>query len=176
MPNTVPPDVVSAFVVASTVDTPYRAAGRGAPVVVLALSAATQAALLAHTPRNLRVLVPALTGAEPHLATASSFAEWLINFVDALGIARFALIADAALAAHVIGFTTQCPERVHELALLKEEQAAENSFASVPIERYASGRELVMSWPPGLREPAAHVAELLAQLFPVPEATTPPPP
>ena len=142
-----PSDVVSACVVAGAVDTPYQAAGRGAPVVILSDAPRRLATLLTRLPRRLRVVAPTLRAGEPPArAAATDFSGWLGSFLDALGVARVALVADSWLAAPAVGFALLDPARVARVALLQSGPPVVGVTDGGIADRLASGGALMASW------------------------------
>ena len=122
-----PTDVVRACVVAGDVDTPYYRVGRGEPVLMLVGDTATLSALLAGLPRDLRALAP-----NHH---TGEFGLWLSGFLDALGIQRVAVVADASFALPTVAFARAEPDRVARLVIVGECPDGHLSDMSIPILR-----------------------------------------
>lgn len=127
-------EIVRAGVVAGGVDTRYLRAGRGTPVLVLSDDPARRAAFLEHLPLGLRVIAPELPPAPQPGAAGPDFPAWLGFFLEALGLWRVAVVADAALAVPAVDMALADPERVTSLVLLQhgllEVGAGEFAFAA----------------------------------------------
>jgi pimeloyl-ACP methyl ester carboxylesterase len=113
---------VEAVVQTGPVETRYSRAGRGAPVLLLLDESAVNAAvsqLLETLVSEFRLLLPALDGAV-HTADAEQpgFPEWLRDFMDGLGIDRFAVIATDRYARSLTSFMASDPDRIRHLVLL----------------------------------------------------------
>ena len=112
-------DVVDARVVVGSVCTPYQAAGRGAPVIVLSDVPERVSPLLSSLPRHLRVIAPKLHEVEcQHSVAIHDFSVWLATFLDALGVERVTLVTDSAFEVGARAFAAQYPSRVRKVALL----------------------------------------------------------
>ncbi|HEY9226130.1 MAG TPA: hypothetical protein VIP11_05755 [Gemmatimonadaceae bacterium] len=119
MPNPVAQDVAHASVVAGGAngfETHYLRAGRGSSILVLASDPKISEALISDLPRRFRSIAPKLPLVES--APPPEFNPWLRGFLDALGIARTAIVAGPCHAAQVIGFTLNEPERVSRIVFL----------------------------------------------------------
>jgi len=112
-------EVVRAGVVAGGVDTRYLGTGRGAPVLVLTDDPARRAVLLEHFPRGLRIIAPDLHKGPHEWVAWRDDPAWLASFLDALGLWRVAVVADAALAATSVAMALAAPGRVASLVLLQ---------------------------------------------------------
>jgi pimeloyl-ACP methyl ester carboxylesterase len=127
-----PPDVVRALVVAGDIHIPYVSTGRGAAVVLLTDEAVVRAAFLRGAPRRIRLLVPeaprrvqaADETAESAIAGVRALqgmpvaARWMDDFLDALGLGRAWLVADAMHTPDARAYAAAMPERVLGLAEL----------------------------------------------------------
>jgi hypothetical protein len=91
-------------VVAGAVETSYRRAGQGPPVLLLSADPQAFAALA----RRFRVLQPDPT---PGAVGSSGWVEWLRGLVDGLGLARPAGVATEGSMAAVGDVATGDPDR-----------------------------------------------------------------
>lgn len=95
--------------------TSYLRAGAGRPVVLLSRSLTDGAApdtLVRTLGASFRVLVPQLpTEPEP-------LADWLVPFLDGLGLAEVAAVADHALAPALLRFAHAEPDRISRIVIL----------------------------------------------------------
>lgn len=114
---------VEAVVQTGPVETKYVRAGKGAPVLLLLDERAVTAVvsqLLEALTAEFRLLLPAIDGdlvlnaPDGHAA----FCSWLRDFMDGLGVDRFALIATAHYSAAVAAFMSTDPERIDRVVLL----------------------------------------------------------
>lgn len=143
MPFDISADVVHARVVAGGICTPYDRVGRGEPVVLLTESPERRAAILAAMPRWLLTVAPARLPAAGNGSDGSAdFAAWLRSLLEALGLQRVALLADASMATAALGFATLEPERVSQIVLLR--LAGDGAWtAGVPL---PTGVPLLEAW------------------------------
>lgn len=127
-------EIVRAGVVAGGVDTRYLGAGRGTPVLVLSDDPARRTAFLEHLPLGLRVIAPELPPTSQSGAAWPDFPAWFGFFLEALGLWRVAVVADAALAVPSVGMALADADRVTSLVLLqydlREMGAGENAFGT----------------------------------------------
>lgn len=127
-------EIVRAGVVAGGVDTRYLGAGRGTPVLVLSDDPVRRTAFLEHLPLGLRVIAPELPPHAQPGAAGPDFPAWLGFFLEALGLWRVAVVADAALAVPTVDMALADPERVTSLVLLqyglREADTGETAFAA----------------------------------------------
>jgi pimeloyl-ACP methyl ester carboxylesterase len=112
-------------------ETSYRRAGRGEPVVLLAApGSATAVALFDALARHHRVFSPVLPhrevdGNDEHRGIAAR----LRGFLDALGVARTAIVADESAGAAAIALAVLEPFRVARLVLVLTGGAGEPADA-----------------------------------------------
>jgi pimeloyl-ACP methyl ester carboxylesterase len=114
---------VEAVVQTGPTETRYVRAGKGAPVLLLldgGAVAAVASQLLETLVSEFRLLLPALDvhGGDFADAGQGSFSMWLRNFMDGLGIDRFAVIATTACADALAAFATTDPDRVRGVVIL----------------------------------------------------------
>ncbi|HEX8693341.1 MAG TPA: hypothetical protein VF746_13025 [Longimicrobium sp.] len=115
------PGVIEAVVQTGAVETRYRRAGSGAPVLLLAGEGAQPllASLLCELAMRFRVIAPepwrARNGDAPPLATSA----WLRDVIDGLGLARPSLVADESFGVAALHFALTDPARVGRLALVR---------------------------------------------------------
>ena len=177
-PPTPAPDgplFISCTVSDGLTDTPYRRAGRGAPVVVLTAGASrAEDALLAALPRQFRVIAPEVP--PPATSTGEAlpgFPAWLGGFLDGLGLSRVALVAEERFGAAALGFALLEPARVEQLVVvLYGPGGGEGGTASVagaeqppPLAAVAdslrrAGMPILVSWLLAGDAGAAAVAEI----------------
>lgn len=158
MPNSsaVPPSsspdhcstVVRATVFDGVTDTPYHRAGRGAPVVVLAADDPGIAnALLATLARQFRIIAPDIpTRRSSAPSTHPSFPTWLRGFLDGLGLARVALVAEAHFGAAALAFALLEPERVDRLAVIFDAAAEPTPHDAIADSLRRAGTPVLVSW------------------------------
>lgn len=163
MATVLPTDVVSACVVASAVDTPYRAAGRGLPIVVLSAAPELQTACLLQFPRHIRVLAPSLNGLESHCDTSAKFSSWLINFLDALGIDQVSLATDTSFAGRAVEFALRHSVRVRQLAVLQTEHPEQGGH-TVDAKVSSAARLHIVHWPPAGEGFLSSTSRMIADL------------
>ncbi len=147
MSNPVAPDVVRACVVAGDLNTHYYRAGRGQPLVLLVYDEVLRSGLLAAIPRSVRVLSP--DSPESVLSEAADpgdFAIWLRSFLDALGLHRVAIIADAGFAAAALDFARADSERVTRLVLLQRGSRDESHTVWGVTDQHATEPTLLVVW------------------------------
>lgn len=142
-------EVVRAGVVAGGVDTRYLGVGRGAPVLVLSDDPTRRAALLEQLPLGLRVIAPELPPSlHPWVAWPES-SVWLGHFLEALGLWRVAVVADAALTVPSVDLALADPGRVTSLVLLqhglRNDGTEEDGFAA-QIGLLSNGIPLYAAW------------------------------
>lgn len=167
---------VEAVVQTGPVETPYVRVGRGAPVLLLVTedgSAAVSPLLEALAP-EFRLLLPALGRDIRAVADTgqAAFCHWLRDFMDALGIDRFALIAAARFAPGIAAFMGSDPDRVVALLLLTASGAPLRAVTPLPADA-AQVRELCLDADGSL--PAAALTDVIEFLQPVPPAAPPAP-
>jgi pimeloyl-ACP methyl ester carboxylesterase len=114
---------VEAVVQTGPTETRYVRAGKGAPVLLLfddGAVAAVVSQLLETLASEFRVLLPALTGRGTDFADAGqgSFSTWLRNFMDGLGVDRFAVITTTSYAEATAVFATTDPDRIRGVVIL----------------------------------------------------------
>jgi pimeloyl-ACP methyl ester carboxylesterase len=114
---------VEAVVQTGPTETRYLRAGKGAPVLLLfddGVVAAVASQLLETLVSEFRLLLPALTGHGTDFADAGqgSFSTWLRNFMDGLGIDRFAVISTISYADAIADFATTDPDRIRGVVVL----------------------------------------------------------
>jgi pimeloyl-ACP methyl ester carboxylesterase len=159
---------VEAVVQTGPTETRYLRAGKGAPVLLLfhgGAVAAVASQLLETLVSEFRLLLPALTGNGSDVADAGqeSFSAWLRNFMDGLGVDRFAVITTISYAEAIAAFATTDPDRIRGGVLLATGSA---EAAYVP----AAGWHLGLVHGGMLSAP--ELARLLAHLRSVSAATT----
>jgi len=117
----------SAALTVGEVETTYRRAGCGAPVVLLGLRAATERSIVERLTRpgvDRRALVPDGTTLTA-LTTRSSpeesaFARWLSGFLQGLGLDRPDVVAAAAFEQELVRYQTAHPEELGRVSILVE--------------------------------------------------------
>ncbi|HSQ32832.1 MAG TPA: alpha/beta hydrolase [Gemmatimonadaceae bacterium] len=147
MSNPIPPDVVRACVVAGDLNTHYYRAGRGEPLLLLADDESLRSGLLAGIPRQLRVLAPdSPASVFSESAEPGDFAAWLRSFLDALGLQRVTLVADAGFAAMALGFARTESERVTRLVVLQRGSRDESHAVWGVTDQNATEPTLLVVW------------------------------
>lgn len=97
--------IVDAVLVAGTFETPYRRAGRGPSVLLLAQGTGLLEALAG----ELRIFEPLRVPAEPG---APEWIAWLHGLLDGLGLERPAVVVDAGGAEPVRQLAAAAPDRL----------------------------------------------------------------
>ena len=164
-------EVVRAGVVAGGVDTRYLGAGRGAPVLVLSDDPARRTALLKQLPLGLRVIAPELPPSPHPRVERPDFPAWLGCFLEALGLWRVAMVADAALIVPSVDMALADPERVTSLVLLQRGLPNEGTEADgfdAQIGALPNGIPLLSTWVgagelSSLERAIPHIAGFLAR-------------
>lgn len=147
MSNPVPPDVVRACVVAGDLNTYYYRTGRGEPLLLLADDETLRSDLLAAIPRQVRVLAPdSPESVLSESADPGDFGIWLRSFLDALGLHRVALVADAGFAAAALGFARAESERVSRVVLLQRGSRDESHTVWGVADQNATEPTLLVVW------------------------------
>jgi pimeloyl-ACP methyl ester carboxylesterase len=150
-------------------DTSYHRAGRGAPVIVLAADDSRIAdALLATLALQFRAIapdIPARRSSAP--STHPSFPVWLRGFLDGLGLARVALVAEARFGAAALAFALLEPERVDRLAIIFDAAAEPIPHEAIADSLRRAGTPVLVSWL-AAREVGEWGAELARFLAAVP--------
>lgn len=130
MPYAIPEDVVHATVVAGGLCTPYLATGRGPSVVLLSKEPSWLAGLFAGVPRHYHLVAPVPPAAvegisgnivASHDSIRADFPGWIDGFLDALGVARAWIVADARYADVSLAYSVAAPDRVRAVVVLQED-------------------------------------------------------
>lgn len=103
------PSIIRACAIMADAAVPYRRAGRGHPVLLLAATAALATAALQDAPRELCVIVPDV------LPSAPAFIAWFALFLDTLGIQSASIVALESLAGFAREFAAMEPDRVRRV-------------------------------------------------------------
>src|SRR5689334_8100309 len=115
-------DITDATACAGGRETPYRRAGHGDPVVLLASpESPTAASLFDALAQRHRVYSPKLPGQLPTEGASkprTTFADWLRGFLDALGVTRTAIVADEQSGAAAVGFALLDHSRIARVVLV----------------------------------------------------------
>lgn len=150
-------------------DTPYRRAGRGAPVVVLAAAESrAEGALLATLPHEFRLILPDV----PVLPVAArdeslAFPGWLRGFLDGLGLGGVAIVAEERFGAAALGFALLEPERVERLVFLLDGVMEVSHLGAVADSLRTSGVPVLVSWlAADAAASAAEIGRFLATVAP----------
>jgi pimeloyl-ACP methyl ester carboxylesterase len=135
---------VEAVVQTGPVETRYVRAGRGAPVLLLFNDDAAGAAasqLLEAMVSEYRLVLPALDGhgCASSRAGRDSFCAWLRDFMDGLGIDRFAVIAASVYAGAIAAFTATDPDRIEAVIVLGTSSPVLAARTAVHVRVDASG-------------------------------------
>jgi pimeloyl-ACP methyl ester carboxylesterase len=151
---------VEAVVQTGPTETRYLRAGQGAPVLLLfdgGAVAAVASQLLETLVSEFRLLLPALTGNGIDVADAGqgSFSTWLRNFMDGLGVDRFAVITTISYAEAIAAFATTDPDRIRGVVVL--------ATGSPEVADLPASREHLGLVPSGMLS-APELARLLAHL------------
>lgn len=115
-------DIADATACADGCETPYRRAGRGDPVLLLAAPGSpTAATLFDALAQRHRVYSPKLPGqlaTEGASESRNAFAGWLRGFLDALGVTSASIVADEDMGAAAVGFALVEPYRIARVVLM----------------------------------------------------------
>lgn len=121
---------IEAVVQAGAVETHYRRAGCGAPVLLLFPGGAADplaALLFDRLARRFRVIAPlppACVGAGASAGgEATPVSRWLRDLIDGLGMSRPALVADESLGVAALGFSLMDPGRAGALVAVSRDPA-----------------------------------------------------
>jgi hypothetical protein len=167
--------VIEATIQFGHVEVRYRCGGRGTPVLLLAHEAAPRGAtsLLELLAERVRLIAPELpkplsTHTE---APAAELAVWLRGVIDALGLARPAILADAFFQGALLEFAVTDPTRLGRLAVVhvaehdaERDLVAHTSWPSSPaIQRPRLAVWLRETEPASSREVIAQLAAFLAE-------------
>jgi pimeloyl-ACP methyl ester carboxylesterase len=165
---------VEAVVQTGLTETRYVRAGRGAPVLLLfddGAVAAVASQLLETLVSEFRLLLPALNGNGSDFADAGqgSFSTWLRNFMDGLGIDRFAVIATTSYTDAIAAFATTDPDRIRGVVVLA---TGNPEVAGLAASRWHPGQVHSLELVHGEVISAPELARLLAHLRSVSAAPT----
>ena len=115
-------DITDATACADGRETPYRRAGHGDPVVLLAVPESPTAPplfeALAQRHRVYSPKIPAQLAATESPRCRTTFAEWLRGFLDALGVTRASIVADEHAGAAAVGFALLEHYRIARVVLV----------------------------------------------------------
>lgn len=118
-------------------------------MLVLSDDPARRTALLEQLPRGLRVIAPEMPPSlHPWVAWPESPA-WLGHFLEALGLWRVAVVADAALAVPSVDLALADPGRVTSLVLLQHglpNDGTEQDGLAAQIGLLSNGIPLFAAW------------------------------
>lgn len=111
------PEIIEAVVQTGAVETRYRRAGSGAPVLLLAGgdTAPVFDSLLRELAARFRVIAPEPCASPGRLATSA----WLRDVIDGLGLPRPGLVADESFGVAALHFALTDPARVSRVALVR---------------------------------------------------------
>ena len=157
--------MIEAVVQTGTFETPYRRAGRGGPVLLLASAEPAGQRLFDDLAGRFRTIAPVLP---PGLARdgmpADSFEAWLRGLIDGLGLERPALVAGAAHGLVLLRFAGLDPDRVERLALVSYGRSDAPAEQALREAAAATLRPVLLVRLPDVGEPEARapgVATLL---------------
>lgn len=136
-------------------ETCYRRAGRGHPVVVLG-DARWDAAdpILAALARHFLVVVPAFDLPRQR-ESRPRFAARLSSFLDGLGLASVALVADERFGAAALGAAMAEPDRIEQVAIVLDGTPLEGLRQPVGETLAGAGTRIWVGWSNGDVELAA---------------------